>query len=344
MDPGTAAFGVLGTIAAISGYGASKMSAAQQGAFDDAVARAVQKTKAEIEAQQQRTRAAEMKADRLQKMVDALTAEAGKTTDYETLFKSASFADMRALSTQLLERPEITAALEGSATRPAVENALKSLSGVQYATSLSRGTLAKFFEKVTAANNGTALLDRQMFMNIVTEILRQRKAQPAPEPVPAQEAAPAAPEPVPAPAPAPAPEPVPAPAAPEPQPAPEPAPEPPRWRQQRPDAPPWGRPEPAPQAEEAEAEFAPESPHEKETRNASCITKLNGLQIQSSRDYKRWTRTNHPDKGGDSALFQQVTECVQRMQQQGLWRGGSRKKKLRMRRGVKQNVRRTRRS
>jgi outer membrane biosynthesis protein TonB len=89
---------------------------------------------------------------------------------------------------------------------------------------------------------------------------------------------------------------------------------------------------------EPEAKMRPDQPDEKIMRDDECKNVLDGLEIKSRRDFKKWARTNHPDKGGDSALFQRVNECVLRI----FPTGGLRKKKLRTRRHVKQNVRRSR--
>ena len=97
-------------------------------------------------------------------------------------------------------------------------------------------------------------------------------------------------------------------------------------------------PTPAPEPEPKEAEMRPDQPDEKVMRDDECKNVLDGLEIKSRRDFKKWAKTNHPDKGGDSAVFQRVNECVIRM----FPSGGLRKKKLRTRRHVKQNVRRSR--
>jgi outer membrane biosynthesis protein TonB len=116
-----------------------------------------------------------------------------------------------------------------------------------------------------------------------------------------------------------------------PEPTPEPTPEPPL--QPIPEPVLEGQSEPEP-----EAKMRPDQPDEKIMRDDECKNVLDGLEIKSRRDFKKWARTNHPDKGGDSALFQRVNECVLRI----FPTGGLRKKKLRTRRHVKQNVRRSR--
>jgi hypothetical protein len=107
-----------------------------------------------------------------------------------------------------------------------------------------------------------------------------------------------------------------------------------------PEAIPEPSPMPQPETEEAEpeAEARPEQTDEKEMRDDECKNVLEGLEIKSRRDFLKWSKTNHPDKGGDTATYQRVNECVLRIYP----RGGLRKKKLRTRRGGKQNVRRSR--
>jgi hypothetical protein len=99
--------------------------------------------------------------------------------------------------------------------------------------------------------------------------------------------------------------------------------------------------EPVPPAEPEEAKPQEEAKDEKTLRDSDCKAILDGVGITSRRQFLKWSKTNHPDKGGDTATYQRVNECVIRLYSSG----GLRKKKLRTRRGGKQkNVRRTRRS
>lgn len=100
-------------------------------------------------------------------------------------------------------------------------------------------------------------------------------------------------------------------------------------------------PAPVPTPNDDEARERPDQPDEKRMRDTECANVLRGLGISSRKDFRKWATVNHPDKGGDTNVFQRVNECITRMYP----RGGLRKKKLRTRRGTKQsNVGRTRRS
>ena len=95
---------------------------------------------------------------------------------------------------------------------------------------------------------------------------------------------------------------------------------------------------PTPEPAEPDAETQPEPTQEKDERDAECKAVLDGVGITSRRQFLKWSKTNHPDKGGDTAIYQRVNECVLRL----FPNGGLRKKKLRTRRGGKQNVGRSR--
>lgn len=94
-------------------------------------------------------------------------------------------------------------------------------------------------------------------------------------------------------------------------------------------------PEPIPEPED---NSRAEPTDEKEQRDSECKAVLDGVGITSRRQFLKWSKMNHPDKGGDTAIYQRVNECVLRLYPQG----GLRKKKLRTRRGGKQNVGRSR--
>jgi len=41
-----------------------------------------------------------------------------------------------------------------------------------------------------------------------------------------------------------------------------------------------------------------------------CVTLLSDAGITSRKDFLRWSVSNHPDKGGDTKIFQEISACV----------------------------------
>lgn len=101
-------------------------------------------------------------------------------------------------------------------------------------------------------------------------------------------------------------------------------------------------PTPKAQPEEPEAQQYNESPEQKATRDAECRRVLEALTppVRTRKEWLMWVAKNHPDKGGDTAVFQKASNCFDRLYKSG----GLRKKTFKARRGVKTNGRRTRRS
>lgn len=91
---------------------------------------------------------------------------------------------------------------------------------------------------------------------------------------------------------------------------------------------------------EPEAQQYAESPEVKAASDSECYRVLESLNppVRSLRDWRRWVVKNHPDKGGDTQVFQNASNCFDRLYKSG----GLRKKTFKARRGIKTNGRRTR--
>jgi hypothetical protein len=100
-------------------------------------------------------------------------------------------------------------------------------------------------------------------------------------------------------------------------------------------------PEP-PKPEEPEAQQYNESPEQKASRDAECRQVLEALTppVRTRKEWLMWVAKNHPDKGGDTVVFQKASNCFDRLYKSG----GLRKKTFKARRRVKTNGRRTRHS
>lgn len=105
----------------------------------------------------------------------------------------------------------------------------------------------------------------------------------------------------------------------------------------KPEAP---KPAPAPAPNPEEPQNYPETAEQKAVRDAVCRRVLEGLNppVRTRKEWLTWVAKNHPDKGGDTALFQQASNCFDRLYKSG----GLRKKTFKARRGIKTNGRRTR--
>jgi hypothetical protein len=330
MDPGTAAIITLAGVGAMSGYGASVVNADQAKMIDDKVSVQVAAIKAKadkLDEIQQKLNSKMTETEQLQRRVKNLDAAIAqlqkekaaseskmkstleKAQEGEILFKKASLAQLMYTSEALSQHPDILAAVEESKNKEDVEKVLNSIKSKRML--LSRGTLAEFYQKLLTANGGTPLLDRVKFMDIMTEILRGAEAgikgkDAAEKEGKKQEAQSKKEE-----------EEAKKEAAPEPEPEPAPAPEP--------------APEPEP---EAKSEM-PKA--EADTKDAVCKTTLDGRGIGTLSQYRKWMLANKDAPESDKA---EVNDCVDRILKGR--KGGMRKKKLRTRRGVKQNVRRSR--
>lgn len=335
VDPGTAAFGVITAILAVSGYGVSKEGSKGQATFDEAVLRAANVAKDQLMRFQRDRDTAINKAKSLETEKVALEAEIRKLRETvnagqqgELLFRGASVAVLKQAAKTVRENETVKAAVQSSQNPEAVQKVLDSLTSIRSLTPIVRGTMAGVFERLTKANNSNQIMDRDAFLEIYTRALERapadidEAARLAKEKKTAEAQARAGPPPeVP---------PVVPPVAPEVPPV----------------AAPGGLPEVPPVApEEPEAQAAPESPEYKLEYDTKCNAKLAEQNITNWRSYLRWTRIHRVDRPGatdeEKQLFGEITGCATRMYK-GM--GGMRKKTLRSRRGVKQNERGSRRS
>ena len=70
-----------------------------------------------------------------------------------------------------------------------------------------------------------------------------------------------------------------------------------------------------------------ETPEEKETRK--CLDFLKDLGIKENKNFKEWALQGHPNKGGDTTLFQKVNDCMDKTfrKNKKSHEGGTRKSK-----------------
>lgn len=82
---------------------------------------------------------------------------------------------------------------------------------------------------------------------------------------------------------------------------------------------------------EEEEEAAPEreAPPEPVPEGPECDKILSDAGITSRRDFVRWALRNHPDKGGNTEVFQRISNCVDKSYPRGGVRKTRRKQKKR---------------
>lgn len=331
FEPGTIALGVLSAVTGISGYGANIMNKDQQKMIDEKVAAEVSSIKGSVDElntikESLRTETSEKQqlkteVETLKNAIEQLKKEKASKEGQLKSVQVDEYAFRSASRAQLIKAFELVG--EQLPKSPETDAAIKAFIAKTSSMLSRRGTLNEVVLELTRTTGKTPDEVREVIQEALRKAPEEVKKDAASSSDAKQQAAETMKEDLKKEQ--------------ESMPAPE------------PEAIPKPSPMPQPETEEAEAEARrmmdepeakarPEQTDEKEMRDDECKNVLEGLEIKSRRDFLKWSKTNHPDKGGDTATYQRVNECVLRIYPQG----GLRKKKLRTRRGGKQNVRRSR--
>lgn len=322
FEPGTIALGVLSAVTGISGYGANIMNKDQQKMIDEKVAAEVSSIKGSVDElntikESLRTETSEKEqlkteVETLKNAIEQLKKEKASKEGQLKSVQVDEYAFRSASRAHLIKAFELVG--EQLPKSPETDTAIKAFIAKTSSMLSRRGTLNEVVLELTRTTGKTPDEVREVIQEALRKAPEEVKKDAASSSDAKQQAAETMKEdlkkeqettPVP-----------------EPEAIPEPSP----------------MPQPETEEAEPEAEARPEQTDEKEMRDDECKNVLEGLEIKSRRDFLKWSKTNHPDKGGDTATYQRVNECVLRIYP----RGGLRKKKLRTRRGGKQNVRRSR--
>jgi hypothetical protein len=322
FEPGTIALGVLSAVTGISGYGANIMNKDQQKMIDEKVAAEVSSIKGSVDElntikESLRTETSEKEqlkteVETLKNAIEQLKKEKASKEGQLKSVQVDEYAFRSASRAHLIKAFELVG--EQLPKSPETDAAIKAFIAKTSSMLSRRGTLNEVVLELTRTTGKTPDEVREVIQEALRKAPEEVKKDAASSSDAKQQAAETMKEdlkkeqettPVP-----------------EPEAIPEPSP----------------MPQPETEEAEPEAEARPEQTDEKEMRDDECKNVLEGLEIKSRRDFLKWSKTNHPDKGGDTATYQRVNECVLRIYPQG----GLRKKKLRTRRGGKQNVRRSR--
>ena len=176
MEPGTAAILVLSAITGISGYGAMKLNARRGASIDEEVQKAIGDAKAIIAATEEAKVIAEKEVQKLTDELNTLKkAEKQLKSEKDTLSKSLESASelektYRGLSTEVFKE-----AIQDFIQKPAIQDLgdlKKVFEPLLSRFSLSRGTADSLYRKVETAVGPTRMLPRTNFDALLLESLK----------------------------------------------------------------------------------------------------------------------------------------------------------------------------
>ena len=177
MEPGTAAILVLSAITGISGYGAMKLNARRGASIDEEVQKAIGDAKAIIAATEEAKVIAEKEVQKLTDELNTLKkAEKQLKSEKDTLSKSLESASelektYRGLSTEVFKE-----AIQDFIQKPAIQDLgdlKKVFEPLLSRFSLSRGTADSLYRKVETAVGPTRMLPRTNFDALLLESLKK---------------------------------------------------------------------------------------------------------------------------------------------------------------------------
>ena len=177
MEPGTAAILVLSAITGISGYGAMKLNARRGASIDEEVQKAIGDAKAIIAATEEAKVIAEKEVQKLTDELNTLKkAEKQLKSEKDTLSKSLESASelentYRGLSTEVFKE-----AIQDFIQKPAIQDLgdlKKVFEPLLSRFSLSRGTADSLYRKVETAVGPTRMIPRTNFDALLLESLKK---------------------------------------------------------------------------------------------------------------------------------------------------------------------------